>query len=72
MPKDTVGNQKVNVTLASVIEVTEIFNRKLSEVQEGRMATGMSPHGATARAVAFGMAQVIRSLNLPITLPNGY
>lgn len=60
----TVQNQKVFVPLSAVMEVTENFNRLVIQAQE---------KGATlSREHVRGMAHVIKSLGLPITIPQGY
>ena len=52
-----IQNQKVFVPLSAVLEVQAEFNRLVEQVN---------------RDYARGMAKAIRTLGLPIDLPNGY
>jgi hypothetical protein len=63
-----VANQKVFVTLSSVMEVQANFNRLLEQVKE----SNRSSNDATTRNHVRGMAQVIRLLGLPIDIPAGF
>jgi hypothetical protein len=63
-----IANQKVFVTLSSVMEVQANFNRLLEQVK----GSNRSSNDATTRNHVRGMAQVIRLLGLPIDIPDGF
>ena len=63
-----VQNQKVFVPLSAVMEVTENFNRLMSQIK----AEDINNLKMTNVNYTRGMASVIRTLGLPITIPNGY
>jgi hypothetical protein len=62
----TVQNQKVFVPLSAVMEVQADLLRSVASANLSDNAH------ATTRNYARGMAQVIKSLGLPIEIPNGY
>jgi hypothetical protein len=64
-----IANQKVFVTLASVLDVQTNFNRLVNQTMEH---AGDTPSSAMTKNHARGMAQVIRALGLPIVIPNGF
>jgi len=61
----TIANQKVFVKLTSMLELQEQFMSTLKSFEN-------SPSTSIIRDRARGMAQAIRILNLPITIPNGF
>ena len=67
--KNTVRQQKVFVTLDKVLQIQKHFFELVQSVNQG------SPSGIghnMARDQARGMAKVIRELELPIDIPQGY
>jgi hypothetical protein len=71
-----IANQKVFVTLSSVMEVQANFNRLLLlpvvfRFEEQVKGSNRSSNDATTRNHVRGMAQVIRLLGLPIDIPAG-
>lgn len=78
-----VQNQKVFVTLASVMEIQANFNRIVELAKqvddnykkyrvEHPETVDINNRFNTSKEIARGMAQVIRSLGLPINIPTGY
>jgi len=70
MPKNPIATQPVKVTLESVTEVQAEFSRLVDTVKNS--FDGNSSGANMARERARGMAKVIRTLGLPITIPSGY
>jgi DNA-binding phage protein len=64
-----VANQKVFVPLSAVMEVAATLSRAVGMADE-QINKGVSP--GAAKAMARGMAAVIKALGLPIDIPNGY
>jgi hypothetical protein len=60
----SIQNQKVFVPLSAVLEVQTNFNRLVLAADASR--------DDSLRTRALGMAQVIRSLGLPVDIPLGY
>ena len=67
MDSKAIANQKVFVTLASVLEIQARFNETVEQVRSTPVQNQLFN-----RDRARGMAQVIRTLGLPINIPPGY
>lgn len=80
MEKDpAIRNQKVYVTLNSVLQIQSEFEKAIRDANEAKEKakvenSGSSAQNSAERAVARarGMATIIRELGLGITVPQGY